>query len=83
MLTFEEISVLHYLQENPGATATEMARKCLSGALAEWLDRIASNLDWLGYAIVYHEPGGEVSGLQITERGRRAIAENRLRRSSR
>jgi len=74
MLTPEETRVLHYLHEYPDATAEGMARACLPGASAEWVDRIASNLDWLGYAIVYHGPGGEVAALQITDQGRRAVS---------
>lgn len=81
MLTPEEFTVLHYLHHHPGATAASMALECLPGQSANWIDRIASNLDWLGYVIVYQGAEGDVSGMQITDRGRRALAGDRQPRS--
>jgi len=72
MLTPEETSVLRYLQGHATATAADLARECLPGTPPEWVGRITSNLDWLGYAIVYPASGG-ASALQITERGRLAV----------
>lgn len=74
MLTAEETSVLHYLVGHPIITVAELAHTCLPRTAAGWLDRVASNLDWLGYVVAYHGPDGQPIALQIIERGRGAVA---------
>jgi hypothetical protein len=64
-----ERRVLAYLRRHPGATVADVARACLPGTPPGWVDRIISNLDWLGYLTVYPGPGGTAAGLQITAKG--------------
>ena len=49
----------------------------LSGASPEWVDRVVTRLDWLGYVAVLRGPGGEPVTLQITERGMEKVAAKR------
>jgi hypothetical protein len=58
------------------AAVADLARVCLPGASAEWLERAVSNLDWFGHVILYHGPGGEPAAVQITEQGRQ-VADTR------
>ena len=70
MMTLEETRVLEYLQRHPSASVAEVARSCLSGAIARgWVDRVVANLDWLGYIAVLNGPDGEPAALQITQKG--------------
>jgi hypothetical protein len=73
MLTAEETSVLRYLESHPNATVADLTRACLLGSAVGWMDRVASNLDWLGYVVLFPDPGGTLATLQITDRGRNAI----------
>jgi hypothetical protein len=41
----------------------------LPGTPPEWVERIISNLDWLGYVTVYPGPGGTAAALQVTHKG--------------
>jgi hypothetical protein len=70
MLTPEEVKILSYLGKHLTAAVQDLAGVCLPGASAEWLERVVSHLDWLGYLILYHGPGGEPAAVQITEQGR-------------
>jgi hypothetical protein len=70
VLTPEEVKVLSYLGKHLTAAVGDLARACLPGASAEWLERVISNLDWAGHVILYHGPGGEPAAVQITEQGR-------------
>jgi hypothetical protein len=85
MLTPEESKVLSYLAHHLSAAVSDLARSCLPGASAAWLERVVSNLDWLGYLILYHGPGGEPAAVQITEQGLRqaGVAPAGQRRSAR
>jgi hypothetical protein len=74
MLTLEEMNVLRYLQGHLNATLAELARACLPGSSAGWVERVASNLDWLGYVVLYSGPDGTPAALQITDQGRGAIS---------
>jgi hypothetical protein len=78
MLTPEELRVLSYLAKHLTAAINDLARACLPGASAEWLERVVSNLDWLGYLILYHGPGGQPAAVQITEQGRQQVTQGRL-----
>ncbi len=78
MLTPEEMRVLSYLARHLTAAVQDLARACLLGVSPEWLERVVSSLDWSGYVIVYHGPGGEPAAVQITEQGRQQVSGARL-----
>ena len=65
MLTPEETKVLDYLRTRAGAATAEVARVCLPGASPDWLARILSNLDWLGYLITFPDADGNPAFLQL------------------
>ena len=69
MTTSEELRVLTFLHHHGTASIAVLARSCLPGLPAEWVGRIVSNLDWLGYVTVYGEGSGQAV-LQLTEKGR-------------
>jgi len=69
MTTSEELRVLTFLHRHGTASLAVLARACLPGLPAEWVDRVVSNLDWLGYVTVYGEGSGQAV-LQLTEKGR-------------
>lgn len=69
MLTPEQSRVLDYLRKHPAAMVDEVARACLPGSSPGWLDRVLTELDWLGYVTVVSGAGGPAF-LQITDRGR-------------
>jgi hypothetical protein len=64
-----ELNVLSYLRRHPGATVADLNQNCLPGTPPEYVGRIISNLDWLGYVTVYPGPGGTAAALQITSKG--------------
>jgi hypothetical protein len=57
------------LHERRLATVGDVAKACLSGALRESVERLVSNLDWLGYVTRYPGPGGAAATLQLTAKG--------------
>jgi hypothetical protein len=63
-----------YLKTHPGADAGDLTRACLAGASAGWLERVAADLDWLGYVVAFRGPDGGLAALQITDRGLRQVA---------
>jgi hypothetical protein len=73
VLTPEEARVLRYLGEHASAPLADVARLCLPGSSPEWVDRIISNLDWLGYLTVLGGPDSVSAVVQITDRGRTCI----------
>ncbi len=64
-----ELNVLSYLRQHPGATVADLNRNCLPGTPPEYVGRIISNLDWLGYLAVYPGPGGTAAAVQVTPKG--------------
>lgn len=69
MLTHEEARVLGYLRHHRNARAKDLAQACGTGSWTEGLAQVISQLDWLGYITVFGGGSGEMSQLQITERG--------------
>ncbi len=69
MLTREEAKVLGYLRQHRNARATDLAQACGTGSWSEGLAQVSSQLDWLSYVTVLGGGSGEMSQLQITERG--------------
>jgi hypothetical protein len=69
-----ERKILSYLRQHRWATVADVTAACLPGTPAEWVERIISNLDWLGYVTVYPGPGGTAAALQITHKGLAAVA---------
>ena len=61
--------MLTFLHHHGTASIAVLARSCLPGLPAEWVGRIVSNLDWLGYLTVYGDGSGQ-EVLQLTEKGR-------------
>jgi hypothetical protein len=68
-----EAKVLAYLHERRWATVGDVAGACLPGAPRESVERLVSNLDWLGYVTRYPGPGGTAATLQITAQGAAAV----------
>jgi hypothetical protein len=64
-----ERKVLAYLRRHPGATVADVARACLPRTPPEWVGRIISNLDWLGYLAASPGPGGTAAGLRSRRKG--------------
>jgi hypothetical protein len=71
MFTLEEARVLGYLQQKVTAPLADVARACLPGASPDWVKRVMSELEWLGYVVIYYDPAGEPTAVQTTERGLR------------
>ena len=69
MLTHEETRVLSQLRARPILSLEKVCESCLPGASPEWVKRVLSNLEWLGYVVVYYDEAGEPSTVQTTERG--------------
>jgi len=63
----EEQRMIDYLRGKGMVRVDAVARDCLPGATAEWVDRVVANLDWLGYVVVYHGSDGGPSALQLTD----------------
>jgi hypothetical protein len=75
-----EAKVLAYLHERQWATVGDVVAACLPGAPRESVERLVSNLDWLGYVTRYPGPGGAAAALQLTSKG--AAAAGSLSRRS-
>ncbi len=68
-----EAKVLAYLHQRRWATVGDVAGACLPGAPRESVERLVSNLDWLGYVTRYPGPGGAAAALQLTAKGAAAV----------
>jgi hypothetical protein len=69
MLTPEEVRVLNYLRRQLCAGLKSVVQSCLPGSTPAWVERVVSDLEWLGYVTVYHGADGQPVTLEITENG--------------
>jgi hypothetical protein len=65
MITPEEARILAYLRPRGNCRFASLQ----ANASRQWAERAVGDLEWLGCVVVFHDPAGQPTSVQITPAG--------------